>query len=79
MPASASSLAGRSSLGQGPKVFRLPCRTPQVRFTNGDKFEGQYAGNRKHGFGTYCWADGAAEEGQWLCRIVKAAANIVRS
>ena len=45
----------------------------QVRFTNGDKFEGQYSGNRKHGFGTYAWADGAVEEGQWLFRIAGSA------
>ena len=72
--ASGSGLAARCQLLQcqrGSKQSRVT--VAQVRFTNGDKFEGQYSGNRKHGFGTYAWADGAVEEGQRLLRIAGSA------
>ena len=57
-----------SQAGAGALHPRFVQAHDKVRFTNGDKFEGQYVGNRKHGLGTYTWADGAVEDGQPLCR-----------
>ena len=36
---------------------------------DGRKYEGEYYGDKKHGFGNYWWADGRIYEGPWFLLI----------
>ncbi len=36
-----------------------------IRWTNGNKFEGEFVNNAKSGFGVYRWSDGATYSGSW--------------
>eukprot|EP00927_Polykrikos_kofoidii_P044401 TRINITY_DN38379_c0_g1_i1.p1 TRINITY_DN38379_c0_g1~~TRINITY_DN38379_c0_g1_i1.p1 ORF type:complete len:978 (-),score=93.08 TRINITY_DN38379_c0_g1_i1:175-3108(-) len=36
-----------------------------IRFRNGDRFKGEFRGNRKHGEGTYYWKDGSWASGTY--------------
>ena len=32
---------------------------------DGNRYEGEYINDLKHGFGVYTWADGSRYEGEW--------------
>lgn len=36
-----------------------------IEFSNGLKYEGEWLGNVRHGFGTQIWPDGAKYVGYW--------------
>ena len=36
-----------------------------LKFSNGDKYEGELKGKRKHGYGVFTWADGSTFRGDW--------------
>ena len=36
-----------------------------LKFTNGDKYEGELKGKKKHGYGVFTWADGSTFRGDW--------------
>ena len=36
-----------------------------LNFPNGDKYEGELKGKKKHGYGVYTWADGSTFRGDW--------------
>ena len=34
-------------------------------WADGRRYEGQYLGDKKHGYGVFTWPDGRKYEGQW--------------
>ena len=36
-----------------------------LKFANGDKYEGELKGKKKHGYGVFTWADGSTFRGDW--------------
>ena len=36
-----------------------------LKFPNGDKYEGELKGKKKHGYGVFTWADGSIFRGDW--------------
>ena len=36
-----------------------------LNFPNGDKYEGELKGKKKHGYGVFTWADGSTFRGDW--------------
>ena len=36
-----------------------------LKFANGDKYEGELKGKKKHGYGVFTWADGSTFKGDW--------------
>lgn len=51
---------------EGQWVYGAANGQAMVSFSNGDVFRGSYEKNQKSGHGIYCWADGAAEEGEYV-------------
>lgn len=40
-------------------------RAARIRFRNGDRYAGEYFGDKIHGFGVYRFANGHCYEGSW--------------
>ena len=36
-----------------------------ILYSNGDKYEGELKGKKKHGYGIFTWADGSTFTGDW--------------
>jgi len=39
------------------------------RYSNGNRYEGDFKAGKPHGKGIYTWANGEVYEGEWACGL----------
>ena len=58
-------IGGSSSPRRGASSGRRASRNTARRYSNGEKYTGDWAFGQRHGRGTYTYADGGSYSGEW--------------